>query len=171
METTYFTQYKPEKPKFGEFVLYLQDESGNDWYDTQSKFKAETVKIAVNRDGRIVCVDKDISKICPTEMKVVELDQDSLPQGFDIFNDYWQYSAGSVSIRKDAETLSIINCREKTRLMAMATERISVLSDAVELGDNKERDADKLLAWRKFRVEVNAIDVTKETKWPIAPEA
>lgn len=58
----------------------------------------------------------------------------------------------------------------KTRLIRTATEQISILNDAVDLGDASDAELTLLTKWKKFRINVNRIDTTTSgIKWPDKP--
>lgn len=58
----------------------------------------------------------------------------------------------------------------QARLMANATQTIEILSGAVELEIGEPGDAEKLLAWKKYRVLLSRVDLLAPT-WPTEPEA
>ncbi|EAQ5741249.1 tail fiber assembly protein [Salmonella enterica subsp. enterica serovar Adjame] len=56
----------------------------------------------------------------------------------------------------------------KSRLLQMATEKIAPLQDAVDLGEATDDEKARLLAWKKYRVQVNRVD-TVNPVWPDVP--
>lgn len=50
----------------------------------------------------------------------------------------------------------------------MATEKIAPLQDAVDLGEATDDEKARLLAWKKYRVQVNRVD-TVNPVWPDVP--
>ncbi|EAB6599635.1 tail fiber assembly protein [Salmonella enterica subsp. enterica serovar Chester] len=56
----------------------------------------------------------------------------------------------------------------KSRLLQMASEKIAPLQDAVDLGEATDDEKARLLAWRKYRVQVNRVD-TSDPDWPEKP--
>ncbi|WP_424765418.1 hypothetical protein [Necropsobacter rosorum] len=71
------TQYTPEEKEFGEDVLYLKGESGEDWYHAQSEFKTDTVKVAYNNDGLIVSQSNDVTALFPLGLSVIEIESEN----------------------------------------------------------------------------------------------
>ncbi|WP_080480329.1 MULTISPECIES: tail fiber assembly protein [Serratia] len=67
----------------------------------------------------------------------------------------------------DVETIKIEET--KRHLLNEASERISILSDAVDMGMATESEKANLLEWRKYRVQVNRIDVNSKDGWPKKP--
>ncbi|EEJ6528599.1 tail fiber assembly protein, partial [Salmonella enterica] len=56
----------------------------------------------------------------------------------------------------------------KSRLLQMASEKIAPLQDAVDLNEATDKEKVSLLAWRKYRVLVNRVDISKPD-WPEQP--
>ncbi|ASM10223.1 hypothetical protein BVG91_07380 [Serratia marcescens] len=67
----------------------------------------------------------------------------------------------------DVETIQI----EETKryLLNEASEKISILSDAVDMGMATESEKANLLEWRKYRVQVSRIDGNNKDGWPKKP--
>ncbi|EDA5124871.1 tail fiber assembly protein, partial [Salmonella enterica] len=53
----------------------------------------------------------------------------------------------------------------KNRLLQIASEKIAPLQDAVDLDEATDKEKASLLAWRKYRVQVNRVDTLKPV-WP-----
>ncbi|HGB3074005.1 TPA: tail fiber assembly protein, partial [Salmonella enterica subsp. enterica serovar Hvittingfoss] len=56
----------------------------------------------------------------------------------------------------------------KNRLLQIASEKIAPLQDAVDLDEATDKEKASLLAWRKYRVQVNRVDTLKPV-WPEKP--
>ncbi|EAO8631451.1 tail fiber assembly protein [Salmonella enterica] len=56
----------------------------------------------------------------------------------------------------------------KSRLLQMASEKIAPLQDAVDLNEATDKEKASLLAWKKYRVQVNRVDTLIPT-WPGMP--
>ena len=69
-----FTEYKPEAKTFGETAVYLEDENGLDWYESQAKFSANTLKVMFDDNGLIVSSSRDVSSLFPLNCGVLEID-------------------------------------------------------------------------------------------------
>ncbi|EMU1996179.1 tail fiber assembly protein [Salmonella enterica subsp. enterica serovar Newport] len=69
-----------------------------------------------------------------------------------------------------AETAARLRKAEgtKSRLLQMASEKIAPLQDAVDLDEATDKEKASLLAWRKYRVQVNRVDTLKPV-WPEKP--
>ncbi|EDS5957868.1 tail fiber assembly protein [Salmonella enterica subsp. enterica] len=57
----------------------------------------------------------------------------------------------------------------KSRLLQIASEKIAPLQDAVDLDEATNKEKASLLAWKKYRVQVNRVD-TSSPDWPEKPE-
>ncbi|WP_424765420.1 hypothetical protein [Necropsobacter rosorum] len=68
--------YEPVEKIYGEDVIYLQDESGADWYESQKEFKADTMKAVYDKHGVIVSCSRDVSALFPLDCSVIEVDTD-----------------------------------------------------------------------------------------------
>ncbi|WP_350306838.1 tail fiber assembly protein [Photorhabdus viridis] len=57
---------------------------------------------------------------------------------------------------------------KKQQLMMKASDRIAPLQDAVDLGIATEAEKEALLAWKKYRVMLNRIDIKQvpDIEWP-----
>ncbi|ADW76593.1 tail assembly chaperone gp38 (plasmid) [Rahnella aceris] len=66
-----------------------------------------------------------------------------------------------------------VNTAKKTELIAAATDRISVLQDAVDLEMATEDEAAALPLWKKYRVLLSRVDVQSPAPivWPDKPSA
>ena len=59
--------------------------------------------------------------------------------------------------------------RKKLELLTQANNAITMLQDAIELDMATEEDAAKLQTWKKFRVLLSRVDVSKPD-WPPLPD-
>ncbi|WP_139770080.1 tail fiber assembly protein, partial [Salmonella enterica] len=73
---------------------------------------------------------------------------------------------------KDEEAKNAAQLRQaeetKNNLLKMATEKIAPLQDAVDLDEATDKEKASLLAWKKYRVQVNRVD-TSSPDWPDIP--
>ncbi|CAI2488028.1 tail fiber assembly protein [Serratia proteamaculans] len=61
--------------------------------------------------------------------------------------------------------------QQRQELRATADEQIGLLTDAIELGMQRDGDAERLTAWKKYRVLVTRIDpaAAPDIDWPVMP--
>lgn len=150
-------------------ISFLRDDEGNDWYKSQSRFKAETLKVVYGTDGVIYSADYDVSALWPLGMSVSEVKKSAVPEGFSI-DGSWHFDGKSIIPAPkdhvaDAE-------EEKSRRLAMANTAIAPLQDATELGMATEQETAQLQEWKKFRVLLSRVDPSKapEIEWPTPPK-
>ena len=67
-----FTLYSPENADVPG-AMYLKSEDGRDWYESQSLFSADTLKVAYDSNGIICGISKDVSVMWPVNMSVAEV--------------------------------------------------------------------------------------------------
>ncbi|EBU8551975.1 tail fiber assembly protein [Salmonella enterica subsp. enterica serovar Telelkebir] len=117
MELLNLTRYTPGEPKYGLNAVYLIDENGLDWYDSQDKFEKK-FKLAIKPDGVLVSLSEDISMLFPLDLSVVETD--TLPDDFTeqtLHYGAWKWDGAAVvavsaepllqTTRKTAQELSL----------------------------------------------------------------
>ncbi|EMG7899521.1 tail fiber assembly protein [Enterobacter hormaechei] len=85
-------------------------------------------------------------------------------------NDYEQ----PVLVDPPAPTKEQLNAEAealKATLIADASETISILKDAVDLGRATKEEEALLLAWREYRISLNRIDTSNapDIEWPVLP--
>lgn len=68
------------------------------------------------------------------------------------------------------QLISEANAR-KAALITAASEIISILNDAVDLGKATEEESAHLVAWREYRILLNRIDtsIAPDIEWPVKP--
>lgn len=153
-------------------VIFLRDESGNDWYECQKKFCPETLKIAFDDDGLIRQFSMDVTTIMPEGLSVRELKATSLPQGLDV-DGRWKFAKGKITrVELTRQQLSAAAEQEKLSRLQSVSLLIDPLSDAVELGRASEAQKAQLLAFRNYRVDLLNVncDEPLSVVWPEVPE-
>lgn len=71
-----FKKYIPVEKKHGDNVLYLLSDEGIDWYDCQSEFRQDTLKVQYSDDGYIAQASYDVTLLVPYGYSVSELEHD-----------------------------------------------------------------------------------------------
>ena len=152
-------------------VVWLFSEDGKNWYDEQKNFAADTLKMAYDDNGIIVCITTDVSAIDPIGMSVVELPNITANRRSDASGN-WMYRDGQVIKRVYTRDELITQAEdEKTRLLAKAATKTAPLQDAVDIERATEVETALLLAWKTYRVALNRIDTSTapDIDWPVAP--
>lgn len=155
----------------GSSVLFLKDESGLDWYESQAGFSEETLKFVYDSNGIIISFDYDVSKLWPVGHSVSEISALEVPAGLDISGG-WVFDGKVITTRvySSAEYVSQAeNQRESS--MALAAAAIAPLQDAVDIGDATDEERASLQGWKKYRVALNRLDLTAapDIQWPEIP--
>ncbi|MBL5839801.1 tail fiber assembly protein [Enterobacter asburiae] len=159
---------------------FLRSEDDQDWYECQSKFSDDKIKIMFDSAGVVrSVVDKPVpergntfavSMFFPINMSVAEIES-TLPDGFSI-NGGWVFDGENVVKRIQTKEELIAEAeRSKSRLMANANAEIAPLQDAVDLGIAADEEAKNLIAWKKYRVLLNRVEISKapDINWPERP--
>ncbi|CDG88165.1 tail fiber assembly protein [Xenorhabdus bovienii] len=166
-----FQSYQPDNPKFGD-CAYLQSDEGIDWYNAQSLFAPETLKVVYDINGVIINYSTDISALYPSRSSVVEVDKNHVPAGLNVQGD-WQYDGEKIINRVYAPVeLQQMAEHQKRQLMDIAREKIAPLQDAGDLGIATDAEKSALTEWRKYRVRLNRINCVSapDIDWPEQPE-
>lgn len=166
MKMNNFTRYEPAEPLYGANALYLQDDKGRDWYESQAKFK-KAFKLAIEPEtGVIRSITEDVSALFPAGLTVVDIDE--IPAGCSISGE-WVYSAGKIA--KSAQAEQEAARRKVTALMNAVSQQIAVITDAIDLGMATDEEQTRLAALKTYRVMLSRVDITTapDITWPEAP--
>ena len=155
----------------GSSVLFLKDESGLDWYESQAGFSEETLKFVYDSNGIIISFDYDVSKLWPVGHSVAEISASEVPAGLDISGG-WVFDGKVITTRvySSAEYVSQAEA-ERESSMALAAAAIAPLQDAVDIGDATDEERASLQGWKKYRVALNRLNLTAapDIEWPEIP--
>ncbi|EFQ8286942.1 tail fiber assembly protein [Salmonella enterica subsp. enterica serovar Napoli] len=149
-------------------VIWLFSEDGQNWYEEQKNFAADTLKIAYDKNGVIVNISKDVSTINPSDLSVVELPNITANRRADIYGG-WVFDGEKVikrvytseELRQQAEV-------KKLKLLEEAETVITPLARAVKRGIATDEEIKRLDAWELYSVMVNRVD-TASPDWPDVP--
>lgn len=166
-----------EKVKGGK-ALFFRAESGEDWYECQSEFAADTVKIAYDSDGIIRQFSKDASSLVPDNLSVTEVEPASVPEKLDIYGG-WVFDGEAVKARTCApEELQLRAETQRQNQMTSSQAIISLwqakLLAGKPLTDNQKT---KLDSWLDYMDKLESMDFTRVTddegyktiSWPVSP--
>lgn len=84
-----------------------------------------------------------------------------------VANSYGQPVLADFPAPTDAELIASAEAR-KSDLMQAAADAIAPLQDAVELGMATDGEAARLMGWKKYRVLLNRVDLSRPV-WPEVP--
>ncbi|WP_340619039.1 tail fiber assembly protein [Xenorhabdus entomophaga] len=164
-----FKEYKPENPKFGENVIYLISDDGQDWYECQKKYREDTLKVEYYEDGTIVRTSKDVSRLCPYNASVLETEVDA---ELDINQ---CYILNNKLVKKDAKILEkeaqLESARIKQSLISDAQKQMQMLHTKLLMGRISESERQKLNQWLDYVEVVEAVDISvrSDIQWPEQP--
>lgn len=150
--------------------FFISDD-GRDWYRSQADFSPDTLKIAYDADGIIRSISKDVSSIYPRDFSVTEVAITEKNQTVDIFGG-WVFSEGEIKPRQYSPVELCLQAEvKKAELLSVAATKIAPLQDAVDLGDASEEETALLIAWKKYRVQINRIKLEDASSitWPEQP--
>lgn len=150
-------------------VIFLRDDSENDWYELLETFPDSAWKLRIDTNNAVRGFTKDASSLFPDECSVAVVD--SIPEGLDT-SGRWVWEGDSVVERvptKD-ELIALVD-RQKNALMAAATAAIAPLQDAVDLGIATDEELAQLKGWKTYRVLLSRTDIAHapEIDWPPLP--
>lgn len=129
-------------------IFFFRSECGSDWYETRSRFKKETWKVAYFDDGTIYCVHKDPEQIRPLENSNI-LEMKEIPETLTpdtVYNFKWD---GKKFIENKHIQVEI----QQDHLLLISAQ-IEALKDKIEFGTSTQEDEARLLELRKQRSEL-----------------
>lgn len=149
-------------------IVFYQDETGRDWYDSLSSFEKDTIKIAYDKKGVVRDFNQDASAIVPDDLSVIEMNSTELPKGFDRLGNWMVDNGSIISSPVDYVEKATI---QKADFLREANENIEIIRDAESLGIVTDAEKKMLAKWKAFRVLVSRIDVNvaQDIIWPTAP--
>lgn len=166
-------QYIPDEPALGTTVAYLRDEDGNDWYEHQKEFSADTVKVAYDAEGIIWAVACDVSMLWPINLSVVEVSVRNAPRGLSDTGG-WVFNGSAIVPRVySAEEIQSQTEQKKARLIDEAYAAMKPLELAVKHDMATDEEKAQLDAWERYSVLLSRINPEKEAadiNWPEVPE-
>lgn len=163
-------RYIPDELFFGEGIQYFIDEKGRDWFKSVPLFTKKHAMVIEPNSGIIRGISDDVSRLYPVGFNVVEVD--TLPEECDC-NGGWIFDGEKVVKRIYLpDELKEQARRKQRRLLDEATKVIAPLQDAVDLDIATDAEKAALLAWKKYRVLLNRVDITQapDVEWPEVPD-
>lgn len=143
----------------GNPVAIFTDEDGNDWYQSQKQFKADSLKVAFDKNGLIVAASFDVSTLAPANLSVAEIEKADIPDGFNSSGKQWQFNGTVITercytpeeIRRRAES-------QRQSLLSTANSTISLWQSELLLGSIGDEDKASLIKWITYIKAVKALD-------------
>ncbi|MFV9180561.1 tail fiber assembly protein [Serratia marcescens] len=164
-------KYTPDEPALGTAVAYLRDEDGNDWYEHQKDFSADTVKVAYDTDGIIWAVARDVSMLWPIDLSVVEVSETDAPRGLSDTGE-WVFNGKKIIPRTyTKEEYKAQAQAQKELLLDEANKKTQAWQTQLMLGIITDADKASLISWMEYVQKVQAVNVSlaPNIKWPDQP--
>ncbi|MDD9339615.1 MAG: tail fiber assembly protein [Providencia heimbachae] len=158
--------------KYPDFVLVLEDETGDDWYELQKNFKNDTLKVLFDAENRIVSHSFDVSTLTPTNLSVAEVPPKKLPADFFTNTNGYLFIDGKIEILSFSHEEEVAIAESKKRLFVDDAEKsITILERKVRLNMATDDDKNRLTAWEIYSVKVADIDTSTapNIEWPEKP--
>ncbi|CUW23362.1 Caudovirales tail fibre assembly protein [Serratia grimesii] len=154
-------------------AMFLFAADGTEWYECQSGFAADSIKIAYDSNGviRSIAANKDVSTLWPAGLSVAEV-PDTTANRRAVIGGGWVFDGEKVVKRVYApEEYQAQAKLEQAARIATATKHIAPLQDAADLAIANDTEKEQLAAWKKYRVMLNRIDLLSAPKieWPEVP--
>ena len=108
-------------------VMAFTDEDGNDWYASQTKFSATSLKFMFDGKGNIVAASWDASMLAPENLSVSEIEKNSVPENFFEPEMRWVFDGEKITpfVYSHEELIQLAK-DELERLLSEAREKIVV---------------------------------------------
>lgn len=156
------TPYIPDVPWLGNAV-YLKDDEGRDWYDYQNEWSPDTVKIFYDpEDGQICAVIRDVTRLSPEALSVVELDPKDVPEGVSHNPEQgWTFWEGVLS-RPEAQYAA--EARSLRNALLVATDAMMTIDYTINdemITESQRREA--------AQVRISLKTWPKSPGWPMIP--
>jgi hypothetical protein len=164
----------------GDVPLFLISDDGQDWYECQSLFADDTIKIMYDSSGIIrSVVDQPVpqrgnihavSMFFPEGFSVSEVE--SLPAGFEITSGTWVYDGTQVyqDTELATEKALILNRLAMYRRMSRAAAFISTLQSCAVVGEVQDGDDALILELQQYLAALRSVDLLQLTPaWPTPP--
>ena len=154
-------RYKPEVIPDGypESTLFLKDDQGRDWYESQKEFQSNTLKIVFNSNGVIVSMSKDVSSLWPLGNSVAEVAAADVPDGIDISGN-WMYDGTNIVPRTyTAEEWEAKAEAQRQNLLSAANAATADWRTELQLDVISEDDKASLVKWMAYIKALKALDL------------
>ncbi|WGM01017.1 tail fiber assembly protein [Arsenophonus nasoniae] len=165
-------RYIPDELFLGDGIQYFIDETGKDWFNSLSLFTKKYALVVEPDSGIVRGITEDVSRLYPAGFNVVEVD--TLPEGCDCMGG-WIFDGEKIISRVYTPDERQAQARQKqTRLLQEAAREMAPLQDASDLDMTTDAEKASLLAWKKYRVLLNRVDISAsldgDIDWPQQPD-
>lgn len=165
-----FKRYPLKVPTFIDYAFRTDD--GQDWYGTVLKeLDNGLLKIAFESDNIIRTCGYDATGLYPENRSVTSIKEKDIPEGFTA-NGEWMFDGEKIVPRIIPHEEHVTKASGlKTYYIGVATDAISPLQDAVDLGMATDDEVTQLTAWKRYRVLLSRVDteLAPDIEWPQSP--
>lgn len=164
----------------GNPAAIFTDEDGNDWYQSQKKFKADSLKVAFDKSGLVVVASFDASTLAPANLSVAEIETKEIPQDFFVKSKRWQFNGyGIVTCPYTTEEVQQKAESQRQNLLTVANSITADWRTELQLETITDDDKASLIKWMAYIKAVKTIDLKgitneealNEIVWPVQPES
>lgn len=154
-------------------IMAFTDEDGNDWYDSQVKFSATSLKFMFDDKGIIVAASWDVSMLAPENLSVAEVRKASVPAKFFDSGTRWVFDGKKIMpFVYSPEELQQQAEENRDRLLSEAKEQIIVPQTRLMTGRAlSDVQLNTLNEWLDYIEKLESLDLTVlPVNWPEAPQ-
>lgn len=154
-------------------IMVFSDEDGNDWYESQSKFSATSLKFMFDGKGNIVAASWDVSMLAPENLSVAEVRKASVPATFFDPGTRWVFDGKKIiPFVYSPEELQQQAEERRDQLLSEAREKIITPQTKLMMGRTlTEAQTESLNEWLDYIDELESLDITVlPVSWPEAPQ-
>lgn len=138
-------------------VMWLYSEDGQNWYEVQKHFRAETLKVAYAHDGGVACLSYDVSAINPIGLSVIEIENNTANRQIDL-SGYWFFREGQFVFNYQLKAED-----KRKQLLAEADRVFQDKHYDVCLGFISDEEKVQLRAWRDYIQALHNMDLSLVT--------
>ncbi|KAA5920922.1 MULTISPECIES: tail fiber assembly protein [unclassified Pantoea] len=144
----------------GNSVLFLKDDAGRDWYESQKLFDDETLKVVFDSSGIIVSMNYDVSTLWPVDNSVAEVAAADVPEGIDITGN-WMFDGKNIVPRTyTAEEWQARAEAQRQNLLTAANAATADWRTELQLDTISDEDKASLVKWMAYIKALKAVDLS-----------
>lgn len=128
--------FKPEVKTVNDMaIVFYTDEDGNDWYESQKLFSANTLKIMYDNKGNVIASAWDISMLAPDNLSVTEVRKAAVPVNFFDSGTRWVFNGKKiVPFEYTNDELRELAENKRAELLIVANDKIIPLQARLSVG-------------------------------------
>lgn len=150
-----------------ENAIFLQDDSGEDWYDVLPKFQNDTWKVVYDSASNVVLAKQDVSQVNPNTFSVLEVQ--TLPDNFALtsYGKYQVVDGAVVQVLSDTDERAAMIRACRNRLLQNLD---TLVSNPVRYASYSDAYKQALIDYRQALLDVSKQPTFPQTvTWPTLP--